>query len=291
MSDMKKDARRLDRRAFLGVLGAGIGGACLGLANLDAVPVALAAGTGGTAPSHPDKRTMRYDASKCVGCHYCEGACKNANGLSCEVEIDPTKLPEDVLPKAVIPDNVRKAAADYMPVTSDDRDAERWLRVVERSVDTADGPKTVQLRHSCTHCGLCAKVCPSKALAQRADGIVTVDPGLCIGCHYCYQACPFDIPRYRDGEPDKAVQKCIMCWSRVDDGEAPACVADCPTGALSFGCFDAQVAAGQAAVKALASGGYPDACLYGAAELGGIGLVYVLPYSPETYGLPELPLG
>jgi len=34
-------------------------------------------------------------------------------------------------------------------------------------------------------------VCPSTATRQRADGIVTIDYDICIGCAYCDVACPY----------------------------------------------------------------------------------------------------
>ena len=49
---------------------------------------------------------------------------------------------------------------------------------------------------SCQHCTepACANVCPAGAITKRAeDGIVVVDQDKCIGCRYCFFACPFGI--------------------------------------------------------------------------------------------------
>ena len=45
----------------------------------------------------------------------------------------------------------------------------------------------------CQHCAdpPCMHVCPSTATRQRADGIVTIDYDICIGCAYCDVACPY----------------------------------------------------------------------------------------------------
>ncbi|NTU89083.1 MAG: 4Fe-4S dicluster domain-containing protein, partial [Actinobacteria bacterium] len=230
-----------------------------------------------------------YDASKCVGCHYCEGSCKNTYGLPGEVTYDITALPEKVLPELMVPVEMLKVLEAVQPVTEDDRDALRWLRVTSANIDVGGGNKQdIFVRHSCTHCGLCAQVCPSKALTQREDGIVVVDSSRCIGCFYCYQACPFDIPRYLDEVSSKAMQKCAMCFERVTSGEEPACVKGCPVGALTFGDSEDIVAVGQQVVAGLVSAGYKDAYLYGEKELGGIGVISALPFSYETYDLPKL---
>jgi formate dehydrogenase iron-sulfur subunit len=81
-----------------------------------------------------------------------------------------------------------------------------------------------------------------------------------------------------------------MCSGRVDEGKEPACVEACPTNALTFGYRDDLVEDGRVRVAELKEEGYPEAYLYGEKELGGTPLLYVLPYSFNNYGLPELPL-
>jgi dissimilatory sulfite reductase (desulfoviridin) alpha/beta subunit len=44
---------------------------------------------------------------------------------------------------------------------------------------------------SCTFCGVCAAVCPTKAIAMSEDHrTLTVDRSLCIGCGDCITSCP-----------------------------------------------------------------------------------------------------
>jgi Fe-S-cluster-containing dehydrogenase component len=49
------------------------------------------------------------------------------------------------------------------------------------------------------HCGdpACVAVCPTGALKQQPNGLVTFERELCNGCGYCTQFCPFHIPGWR----------------------------------------------------------------------------------------------
>jgi len=92
---------------------------------------------------------------------------------------------------------------------------------------------------ACNHCAdaPCMNHCP--ALAYHRDdltGAVLLNPDQCIGCKYCTWACPYDAPRFdaRAG----VVSKCTFCHHRQLEGLTPACVGQCPTGALTFGDLD-----------------------------------------------------
>ena len=112
------------------------------------------------------------------------------------------------------------------------------------------------------------EVCPTTATKKRADGIVTIDYDLCIGCAYCAVACPYQA-RYktqkatfaygtptatetqrRDDSRLAVATKCTFCVDRIDAGLAqgltpgvdpvatPACVNACIAQALAFGDVD-----------------------------------------------------
>ncbi len=87
----------------------------------------------------------------------------------------------------------------------------------------------------CQHCAdpWCVEACPTGATFQREDGLVLIDEQACIGCGYCVEACPYHV-RFINKETGKA-DKCSGCFTRVDAGEQPACVATCIGGARLFG--------------------------------------------------------
>lgn len=270
----------MSRRNFFGALGITAGAVGLAAASVESAHA--------EAPStNPGRVGILFDGSACVGCHYCEGACRSANELSCAIDFNVAALAGTVYPKELLPfESIEKSKA-LAPVTEDDRDASRWLRVVQVA-EAADDTPAQYARHSCTHCGKCAEVCPSGALTWRDEGIVDVNKDRCIGCKYCYQACPFDIPRFSEEKGDKTIRKCTSCAVLVDEGQTPACVEACPASALSFGTWDGILAKGQGIVARLQGEGYKDAVLYGEKELGGLGVLSVLPLGAKASGMPRI---
>ncbi len=88
---------------------------------------------------------------------------------------------------------------------------------------------------SCYHCKepACVEICPTDAMRIREeDGLVYMEPSLCIGCEACIDECPWHIPVFN--EATNVVMKCDFCMDRLDNGLLPACVTACTTHALSF---------------------------------------------------------
>jgi formate dehydrogenase iron-sulfur subunit len=145
------------------------------------------------------------------------------------------------------------------------------------------------------HCtdAVCVDVCPTNALKYGPHGIITFEEDLCNGCGYCSQFCPFQVPQMEvanrfTGEAKSS--KCVFCQDRTMNGLTPACVKTCPAGALDWGERDAMVGKADARVNKLKTDmGFPQAMVYGKAELGGLGRIYVLTAPPEAYGLPKDP--
>lgn len=95
----------------------------------------------------------------------------------------------------------------------------------------------VHLSTSCMHCERpsCMDVCPAGAITKGYGGIVHVDEDRCIGCKYCYQACPYGVPHYNS----RGMDKCDFCSEAgVALGDRPHCVRACKTGALRCGPLD-----------------------------------------------------
>ena len=88
---------------------------------------------------------------------------------------------------------------------------------------------------ACHHCmdPACANGCPTLAYEKdQATGIVHHLDDQCMGCRYCEMKCPYDAPKYNDNLG--IIRKCDMCQSRLETGEAPACVQACPNEAIKI---------------------------------------------------------
>lgn len=87
------------------------------------------------------------------------------------------------------------------------------------------------------HCNqpACASACLTKAMYKTKEGPVIWRENKCMGCRYCMIACPFGIPQFEYNNPVPKIHKCTMCWSRLQEGEIPACVENCPSEAIIFG--------------------------------------------------------
>jgi len=141
---------------------------------------------------------LHQDQDKCIGCMSCEVHCKVSHGLPVGPRL--TQIVE-VGPRMI--GNLPRTAFVFMP---------------------------------CFHCEVpwCVPVCPTGAMRKRPfDGIVYVEPSLCVGCKRCISACPWGAPQWNPAT--KKVVKCDYCMDRVDRGLKPACVTKCVTHCLRFG--------------------------------------------------------
>ena len=176
------------------------------------------AGNVNTVESRTVKWAVAVDLKRCVGCQSCTMTCKAKNGT----------------PPGVF-----------------------WTRVIEKEEGTYPFAYTVFMPMRCNHCGEppCVPVCPTGASFQRAqDNVVLVNQDLCIGCHACVVACPYEarsIPENALGYYGKhttpyeqvkfktwqagTAQKCDLCVDRLDAGLQPACIDTCPTRAMVIG--------------------------------------------------------
>jgi len=83
--------------------------------------------------------------------------------------------------------------------------------------------------NTCAHCpdAPCIKACISGALRQDEAGVVYLEEDRCVGCYTCTMACPQGHIRPHPQLP--RVVKCDLCRER---GGIPACIEECPNGAL-----------------------------------------------------------
>ena len=135
-----------------------------------------------------------FAMDSCIGCHSCEVACAEQNGLP--------------------------------PGTT-------WRRVGEIEGGSHPHTKRFHLSMSCNQClePACLTGCPTNAYEKLANGIVAHHADDCIGCQYCTWGCPYSVPVF---QPDRRiVTKCDMCLPRLESGHAPACVDACPTHAIT----------------------------------------------------------
>ncbi|HLE32544.1 MAG TPA: nitrate reductase subunit beta [Bacteroidota bacterium] len=80
----------------------------------------------------------------------------------------------------------------------------------------------------CNHClnPSCVAACPSGALYKRGeDGIVLIDQKRCRAWRACVAACPYK-KTYFNWATGKS-EKCILCFPRLETGQAPACFHSC----------------------------------------------------------------
>jgi formate dehydrogenase iron-sulfur subunit len=189
-------------------------------------------------------KAMLIDITLCIGCNSCQDACKTTNKL---------------------------AAGEEKVLSS----------TAYTALEEHDG---VFVRRMCQHCidPTCASVCPVGAFEKTPEGPVLYDVDKCIGCRYCMQACPFQVPRYEWSSANPRVQKCILCHDRITQGQQTACAEACPTGATKFGDRDDLIREALERIKADPAK-YVNR-IYGQQDVGGTSILYITSVPFEKLG-------
>lgn len=188
------------------------------------------------------------DTTRCIGCRACEVACSEEHDL-------------------FVPDVLHDGALEEFRKTS----VKQWTVVNKFQTDKGD----VFVKRQCMHCyqAACAAACPTEAMKQTGNGPVIWRGGKCIGCRYCMTSCPFEMPKFEYNEWNPKIQKCTMCYERLEAGEKPACVEACPTETLIFGTRVKNLEIARHRIYS-----HPDEYvhhIYGEHEAGGTGYVYL----------------
>lgn len=80
----------------------------------------------------------------------------------------------------------------------------------------------------CNHClnASCVAACPSGAIYKRGeDGVVLINQEKCRAWRMCVSACPYK-KTYYNWSAGKS-EKCVLCYPRLETGQAPACMHSC----------------------------------------------------------------
>lgn len=99
---------------------------------------------------------------------------------------------------------------------------------VQASLDEIERVVFNYLPRICNHClnPACVAACPSGAIYKRGeDGVVLVNENKCRAWRMCIAACPYK-KVYYNWSTGKS-EKCILCFPRMETGQAPACAHSC----------------------------------------------------------------
>ena len=233
------------------------------------------------------------DTTRCVGCRSCQVTCKQWNDL-----------------KGVKTEAPGPGLSLQSPRTLG---AETFTVVTFSELADAKAPgglRYVATKRQCMHCDdpACASACPVTALAKEGSGAVTYDADKCLGCRYCMWACPWGVPTAEWSSLAPKIRKCTHCADRaampapverngkpLTDEEKgayaaklgqPACVKQCPAGALKYGKKADLLEEAHARIAAQ-PGKYVDH-VYGEKEAGGTSMLYLSAVPFEQLGLPAV---
>jgi len=217
---------------------------------------------------------MGFDLNKCMGCQTCSVACKvlwtRDDGQEyqwwCTVNTMPGRGHprdweamgggyRDALPRAGTRPTRREWGGgwdfNYEEVMSSGKAQDVYLHTIgeqpewgpnwDEDQGAGEYPNSYffYLPRLCNHCTkpACVEACPRGAMYKREeDGIVLRDESRCRGYQFCLEACPYKKIYFNFQR--EVSEHCILCYPRVEEHVAPACVRQCPGRAVFFGMLD-----------------------------------------------------
>ena len=234
----------MDRRGFIKTLG---------VMGASALPLSTKAENVG---DEKEFVGVLVDLTRCVGCQSCTEACAEAWDLP-EPDLD-----------AIDEDKIRNTSTD------------QWTLINRFEVDDEE----IFVKKQCMHCNqpACATACPTKALYKTEEGPVIWREDKCMGCRFCMISCPFEIPKFEYDKAVPKIQKCRMCFEKLQEGEQPACVEECPEEALMFGTRRELIEEANTRIYNNTDDYVHQ--IYGEHEVGGTGYMYLSPVPFEKLG-------
>ncbi len=241
--------RMIDRRGFLKLTGAGLGGVLL-----------RPSGKVVAASPDDDDLAILYDASQCIGCRACERACKEYNNLP-DVEEPNSGLSATTWNVIERREGVELEGRPFFNYQCMHCTDAACVEVCPSGALAKDEQGFVSFdANACIGCGYCTQFCPFGVPHLQVADLIT-------------------------GEAKAA--KCTFCQDKTRAGTGgPSCAEACPTGALTWGKRATLLNQAKARVSQLKAEGYRGAMLYGESEAGGLHRLSILLDEPAAYGLP-----
>jgi formate dehydrogenase iron-sulfur subunit len=198
------------------------------------------------------------DTTVCTGCRGCQVACKQWHDLPAEKT---------------------QNNGSYQNPPDLSFNTYKLVRMSEKVVDGR--LRWLFFPEQCRHCidAPCLQVADDAGAIYK-DGatgaILYTAQTKNVGADDVIEACPYNVPRKN---ADGTLAKCDMCNDRVHNGELPACVKTCPTGAMNFGTREEMLKLARARLKAVKAK-YPQAMLTDPDE---VSVIYLVGYAPNLY--------